>query len=335
MEKPEITFFCELPGDRLLDLFKDPRILEQLIDLKARVSLGMMDLSPERAEVVRRLNLALVPVTAWLLLPKEEGYWFNLDNAPQAQRFYGRFKQWAQVNQLEFAGIGLDIEPDIHLMQRLVKEPVRISSRLIGRMFNMRRVRLAEVDYRALVAQIRMDGYFVESYQFPIIIDERRTNSHLLQSMFGVLDLPVDREVLMLYSSMMGSHGRAILESYAESAGGIGLGSTGGGVELEGTGEARSYGWEDLQKDLLLASRYNQHIHIFSLEGCLRQDMLSKMAGMDWTQSVSAPAEQVRVVENIRKTGQVVLWMGARPWLIAAGIGLLILLLGGKKRHTK
>jgi hypothetical protein len=55
-----------------------------LQNLKAGVSLALMDLSAERAAVVHRLNAAGIPVTAWLALPADQGYYFNAGNAPQA-----------------------------------------------------------------------------------------------------------------------------------------------------------------------------------------------------------------------------------------------------------
>ena len=83
MTLPRLTFFCELEPDPLQTLISESTIT-CLVDLKAHLSLGILDLSDPRAEVVKRLNSAGVPVTAWLLLPEEQGYWFNLDNVAQA-----------------------------------------------------------------------------------------------------------------------------------------------------------------------------------------------------------------------------------------------------------
>ena len=79
--KPRLTFFCELEADALETLFADSSVIDNLVTLEASVSLGILDLSPGRAAVVRRLNEAGIPVIAWQLLPKEQGYWFNLGNA--------------------------------------------------------------------------------------------------------------------------------------------------------------------------------------------------------------------------------------------------------------
>ena len=77
MTHPELTFFTELsPGD-LTELFKGRFVIDDLQALDAALSLAIIDFSEERAAVVKRLNEAGVPVIAWLLLPEEEGYWFN------------------------------------------------------------------------------------------------------------------------------------------------------------------------------------------------------------------------------------------------------------------
>ena len=71
MQKPELTFFTELPADALEALFDDKAVIKHLKNLKANLSLGILDLSDQRANVVKKLNNAGVPVTAWLLLPEE------------------------------------------------------------------------------------------------------------------------------------------------------------------------------------------------------------------------------------------------------------------------
>ena len=51
-----LTFFCELEPGPLEALFADPSVIEHLLALRASVSLGLIDLGPERASVVGRLK---------------------------------------------------------------------------------------------------------------------------------------------------------------------------------------------------------------------------------------------------------------------------------------
>src|SRR5512139_2662143 len=100
---PVMTFFCELESQPLESLFSNPQVIPDLQALNAGVSLGILDLSPERAEVVQRLNQSGIPVTAWLLLPKDQGYWFNSTNASQAARRYADFKVWTTEHNLKWS----------------------------------------------------------------------------------------------------------------------------------------------------------------------------------------------------------------------------------------
>ncbi|RUM94458.1 MAG: hypothetical protein DSZ28_03060, partial [Thiothrix sp.] len=80
----KLTFFCELYTDDLVKLFATPGLIEQLQALRASVSLGILDFSDERADIVHRLNKQGIPVIGWQLLPVEQGYWYNMANAPEA-----------------------------------------------------------------------------------------------------------------------------------------------------------------------------------------------------------------------------------------------------------
>ena len=122
MTQPKLTFFCELPAQELKNLFDGRFVIDDLKDLDASLSLGVLDLSDERAEVVKRLNQAGVPVIAWLLLPEEDGYWFNVSNYENAAARYVSFKAWTEHHDLEWAGIGLDIELDINDMRQILED---------------------------------------------------------------------------------------------------------------------------------------------------------------------------------------------------------------------
>jgi hypothetical protein len=318
--QPELTFFCELDAEALQALFADAAVIEDLTALRASVSLGILDLSPERAAVVRRLNEAGIPVTAWQLLPKEQGYWFNLGNAAQAAARYTDFKAWTAEHGLQWAGIGIDIEPDIREIQQLMRDRRRLLPSLLQRIFDAETLPRAQAAYGALVAQMRADGFRVDSYELPFIVDERQAGSTLLQRVIGLVDVAADREVLMLYSSVLGPLGPGILWSYAPDAGSVGVGSTGGGVEIEGFGQAQAFGWDEFSRDLRLACRRHNDIHVFSLEGCVHQGFLARLKTFAWEQPVDLPLERARQVEGVRKVLQAVLWSSAHPFVVLGGL---------------
>jgi hypothetical protein len=315
----QLGFGCELETDELQKLFTDSTVLDTLVELRAGVGLGIIDLSAERAAVVRQLNDAGIPVGAWLLLPKEEGYWFNADNAPQATARYAEFKTWTAENNLRWEGIGLDVEPDfLEVQQLLGKGRWRMLPVLLRRALDHHRIRRAEAAYGALVAQIRADGYRVETFQFPFIVDERKAGSALLQRLFGLVDLQADRELLMLYSSFAPAIGDGLLWSYAPDAQGIIVGITGNGVEPDGFAVPMS--WKEFARDLRLAGRWSEEIFVYSLEGCVQQGFLERLRGFDWEEPVMLPLKRARQVDTGRKAVRAALWAFAHPSLILAGM---------------
>jgi hypothetical protein len=307
MNPPRLTFFCELGAEPLQALFEDPAVLEQLVALRACVSLGLVDLGAERAAVVRRLHEAGVPVIAWQLLPAEQGYWLNLDNAPQGLARYEAFRQWTAEHGLHWDGVGLDIEPDLAELRRLLAQRWRYVPALFRRLRRGEQLRQAREVYEGLVARIRAEGHRVDTYQLPLIVDDREAGSTLLQRLLGVVDLSVDREVLMLYSSFVRPHGAGLLESYGAQARSIGVGSTGGGVELPGAGAAPPLSWEELSSDLRRARRLCADLHVFSLEGCVAQGFLARLRDFDWSAPPGAEKTTARRMEFMRRAARSVL----------------------------
>jgi hypothetical protein len=314
MRAPRLTFFCELGATPLRALFDDPEVLEELVALEARVSLGLVDLSAERAGVVRRLGQAGVPVIAWLLLPEDQGYWFNRDNAVHATARYADFLAWTAAHGLRWDGVGLDIEPDIHELRRLLAGRwLRLPALLPG-LLRGGRLHRARAEYSALLALIRADGYRVDTYQLPFIVDDRRAEATLLQRLTGVLDLPADREVLMLYSSFVRPHGPGVLWSYGPEAQSIAVGSTGGGVDVPGLIDVPPLSWEELTRDLRLARRLCVDLHLFSLEGCVRQGFLPRLRTFDWEGPVELPRREAGRLALLRRTAS--LGLRASAWLL-------------------
>jgi hypothetical protein len=325
MSKPELTFFTELNSQALKELFSNKEMIKDLQALDAAVSLGILDLSDIRADVVKRLNKANIPVIAWLLLPEEEGYWFNIDNYEQAAARYVSFKAWTTQHDLKWAGVGLDIEMDIQDLRRIKeqKNHGEFASNIITRYLDKRRVSKARQAYQALVDLIHADGYPVESYHLPLISEERRAHATVLQRTIGLVDLETDKEVLMLYSSFYRPDGAAVLWSYAPEADSVGVGNTGGGVDVEGVIDLDPLTWEEFSRDLRLCVMREKPVHIFCLEGCVEQGFFSKLIDFDWDEPVSVPDSLTRV-RAIRTGITAGLWVLERPWVILVALASLV-----------
>ncbi len=325
---PRLKFFTELEIENLAALLESETVIQQIKRLGASIAIGLLDLSPERAAVVQHLNQSGVPVTAWLLLPRQNGYWFNIDNASEACAYYEGFRNWQEQYHLKFEAIGIDIEPDIHDMQNLIHHPLRLLPVFMWRALDRKRLLSARKTYRHLVGRMRTDGFFVESYQFPLIVDERLVRSSLLQRMLGIFDVTVDREVLMLYSSYFRPNGVGILWSYAAEAGGIGIGSTGGGIDSElGKFHWQPLTWDEFARDLRISWYWTDALYIFSLEGCCQQGFLERLETFHWDDPIIAPLSMVEKIERVRRIIQLILWISAHlPGILLAFTGFWILL---------
>jgi hypothetical protein len=146
----------------------------------------------------------------------------------------------------------------------------------------------------------------VEVYQFPYLLDERAVGSTLLRRSLGLVDVPVDAEVYMLYASYLG---RAGARAYFQNAPGIALGVTGGGVNVDNPDAQRRFlSWERLSEDLRAAAAHTRDVYVFSLEGCVEQGMLPRIADLRWDEPPPRlPAGEERRAQRTRSLTQWVL----------------------------
>ena len=323
--RPELTFACELDAARLAALFADASVVEDLLALGARVALMVSDFSDERAEVVRRLNGAGVPVVGIPLLPLAQGYYFTADNAAQAAGRYQQWRAWTRGHRLAWAGVGLDVEPDARIYLQIMDNPWGLAPMLVPRLFDRARPERSRAAYRELVDRIRADGWTVENYQFPLIADERRAGSTLLQRL-ALVDVQTDREVWMIYSSFMRALGPGLIWSYGPEASAIGVGTTGGGPDIPGSPQMPSLTWEEFARDLRLARHWCDQILIHSLEGCVWQGFLGRLRSFDWTDTATS-AERAWVARGLRTCLRATLRASAHPWvMLSAAIAFCCLI---------
>lgn len=299
MTSRRITFFVELPGDELAKLFADPAVSRFLADGGYALSMGILDLTAERAAIVRDLEGRGVPVTAWLLLDVKDGYWLNADNPEQGATRYHETIDWAAREGLRLHRIGLDIE----FPRSLGEEYNRSPRRTLWKAFRNRRsfveVRRSELAYADLVDEIHAGGRTVESYHFPYLIDERASGRALLRRCLALVDVRVDVEVFMLYASYLG---RAATHAYFPDAPAIALGVTGGGVNAGLPEEVRRLlTWERLEEDLVAGARHSADLYVFSLEGCVWRDFLPRFATIDWNKAPAADGAAARRAARTRR----------------------------------
>jgi hypothetical protein len=290
----ELTFACELRSPRLTALLSDGEVIDDLRRLKAGVAIATIDFSAERAAAVRKLSDAGIPVTAWLVLPEREGYFFDAENFAAAQKRFAEFQDWTKANHLRWAAVGLDIEPDIRELGHLAHgNGWNLLPVFMGRLFDYRQMRAARANYAGLLARIHAAGWQTQTYQFPFIADERAAGSTVLQRLVHLIDVKGDHEVLMLYSSFTPTYGAGLIEAYGTEADAIAIGSTGGDSKLDaGT---TPLDWTRFLRDYRAARRWSRSIGVYSLEGSVRQGFLRRLASMRPAALAATPAEPVSV----------------------------------------
>jgi hypothetical protein len=160
--------------------------------------------------------------------------------------------------------------------------------------------------------------------KIPYLVDERIAGTTFLQRLNGLVDVPTDREVLMLYTNFMRSHGPGVLWSYGRDAQAVAVGVTGGGVEIEGMRDVPPMTWEELTRDLRLAARQTDHVHVFSLEGCVEQGFLERLQDFDWGGAVTLPIRDGKRMDRMRKLLRVCLRIRAYPLILLLGLFILL-----------
>jgi len=334
---PQLVFFTELEVEPLARLLARPGLVETLSRRGYGLSMGMLDFSTQRAALVRKLAEQGVELTARLLLPRDEGYWFNVDNYPQAIDQYHRFREWASEHELDFDAVGLDIEPSLQHWAETRR--LRSLATIVTRVAEAHQNALypaARDAYLELVGEIRSDGYEIHTYQYPFVVDDRRAATTLVQRTLNVVDLPADVEVLMCYSSIVPGHifgsdlGGALVAAYGSHADSLGIGSTGGGVVLDTeTGErAPRLSWNAFARDLRIAASFTDLIHVFSLEGCVDSGYFECLDTFDWSPPARIPLRYRAIMGIIRSGIGTVLWwsrfgltvLGWLGWVVAGAM---------------
>jgi hypothetical protein len=115
----------------------------------------------------------------------------------------------------------------------------------------------------------------------------------------GIVDIEVDTEIPMLYTSAMGNPG--IIPLYHQDKMPVAIGSTGGGVKVEGI-ELAALTWDKLERDLLIASNLTDEILIFCLESSVQKGFLFKIKNLDFDQKtpdIFAETEKQRKINGV------------------------------------
>jgi hypothetical protein len=279
-----LTYFVELAGAPLRELLERPGVLDGLSRQGAALALAMLDTDDERREAIAELEARAIPYTAWLVLPRDDGYWLTADNPQAAADRYRELSDWFTAGGQRPICYGLDVETPIADSVDLFEQGQKALMRLLASRRSQAQLREAARAYDALLDEMRVDGHAVESYQFPLIVDERRARSQLLQRALGFVDIKTDREVLMLYRTLLPRPvDRLLIDAFGPEADAIAVGITGGGVDFVLEQTNRLLGYDELCIDLRRAARYTRNLYVFSLEGCVEAGIFEQLTQLELT----------------------------------------------------
>lgn len=326
---PQLMFACcDQGAGQMQSLFADPRVIADLKDLHAGLAVAIPDFSPERAEFVRRLNQAGIPAIAWLLLPKEQGVYFNAENAPAAATYFAAFDAWSRGQGLRWDGVGLDLEPNFSELAALKGHGWQLLTTLLRRAVNGQHMLRARQAYSALISNIRSRDYFVQTYQLPFLPVERKAHSSLPDRLLGTVDVRGDQEVLMLYTSFARPLGAAVIWTLGPDAQAISIGITAG----DPGANPAPLNWSEFSRDLIVAGHFSHLIGVYDLEGCMVQGFLPRLKTMDWSQSVTIPADAIRRADRRRRMLELILWISSHLLYLVAVLLLAIVSIGWRWR---
>lgn len=312
-----------MKGPDLKALFADTTLIPTLQTLGAEIRMGMLDLSPERAEVLHRLNESGIPVVAWLLLPEEQGYWFHSGNGEVAIERYRAIKQWADAEGILFKGIGIDLELDMNDVKLAQSDPWALIRQLPGRLYDKRPIEEGRRVYQRLLGLIEQDGYPVESYYASFVKDETNIGTTSIQQLTKFLDVKMDKEIPMLYTSFMGNP-YGLLKVYALDLNlqYVALGSTGGGVDTT----LNTLTWEQLAHDIRVVAPTVKEIHIFSLEGCIWKGYLPRLVDFDYSVPVVPNEKEVEAAKSMQQMFIRASKVLSHPTLLFGSVVLVVIL---------
>lgn len=331
--RPELMFACcDQGAEALNNLLADTAVWADLKELHAGLAVALDDLSPARAQLVKRMNAEGIPAVAWIVLPREQGYYVNASNAPQTAARFADFEKWSNENKLHWQAVGLDIEPNFGEFQGA---KLRAAWTLLKRGFDGERVRRSREEYGALIRQMQQHGFRVQTYQLTFIADERKAHSTVLERLFGLVDVRGDEEVLMAYSSFNHKVGSVMVWSYGPDTQTLAVGSTlsTGNAELDA--KFGPLNWEEFSRDTIVGSHFSHLVGVYSLEGCVKQGFLPRLKAMDWSQGVSLNAATIRGVHRFRVVVQALLWTASHVLYFVALLLIGIAWLVWRRRKRK
>jgi hypothetical protein len=320
--RPYLVFACDNHPDQFPSLFT-PDLIADLKSLGAGVALSTIDFSPARTQLAEQLNAAGIPIHAVIAVPSDQGYYANAGNAPEVLRNFTAFDEWTGENKLKWQAVGLDIEPNLSEFAAARDHKLQLAGLFLRRAFDGQQVARAREVYSSIIREMQSRGYSVETYQFPLIADERAAHSTVLERLLGLVDVRGNDEALMIYTSFNHKLDSAMIWEYGPDAQVIAVGSTASSGDTATDAAFPPLNWEQFSRDLIVARHFSPTIGVYNLEGSVKQGFITRLKTLNWNEPVVIPSAALTSAARLRRLAHLGLWLASRTIYIAAVVLLI------------
>ena len=270
------------------------------VALNYKVEYGRVD--GELFAMLRRFNEEGVPVSLWLTLPDERGYWINERNCLEFQRYVEEVLARLAKERLAIRGICADMEPPLALVRALAGEfgPLRQWGGKLGLVtvnMNPFRYRRSEEVLRAVAHSLTERGLEGMGVGMREVIADLKRKYPLAQNAAEtpILDVPWSVHNFMFYATMLrqqydgpGDATEAVNRTIREEIRllqqrfGERLAISAGVTNVGKMGNEAHYGSaEEMRPDLeLIKSLGIKDLSLFSLDGLMEEGKLAEYLGV-------------------------------------------------------
>lgn len=329
-----VSFLTELSGADLDKLLSEGPLLKDLATLKASLRMAITDMSPERVSALRKLSSAQIPVHAWLVVTKEDGFWANVATQKAYHKRYQAFLDWTARETISWKSVCITMMPPREDATALKEAKDSLKGKIALLKLSMARLldwggefEEAVASYEDLVRTMQADGFSVEAHYAPVVLDEFRANTISLQKMLGIVQLNTSTNLAIIHRRLVGDYPNIIayIDLYAPDAKGIIVGHTAKYRLLDGRENDKILDWQELSRCIIFATKKNIPLHIATLEGCIEQGIISKMKDFVIPTNFSLDIEEEKQrITKMRENTELLLRLLSYPYLLLFWIMLVL-----------
>jgi hypothetical protein len=174
-------------------------------------------------ELVRKANSLKVPISAWIVIPYEQGYWAYQGNAPEMLKAVKAWAEWKKANHLQFLSVAVDQEFSWQNLQSFI---AGVTSHDSGKLTSWMRTNIdptaqcaAFHDYQQFISWAHLHGIRVVAAEAPMVADDLADNNMALQNALQITGSSpgYDQMYLMAYRSAVAQSGFDPGSAYAAS----------------------------------------------------------------------------------------------------------------------